>query len=208
MINSLKNISDSIAIITQNNMKDTINVIILNSDSVYLKLIPILIAILALFVTAYSIYISRKTLYSNIQHNKLSVQPLLNTNEDFTFSDQGIGIKLISCGLGPAIIENFQLLWNGTDITNNDNPIIIYDSLNIHNVQLGTLMKNGILGKDYIHWILRIPPAELPFNRNNIIRSNEILELIRKNLSYTIVYTSIYRDNKNEYTLKYPFIKK
>lgn len=206
MVDSLKNISDSISVLTQHTVKDTIYVINLNNESEFVKILPILIATVALLFTAYSIFISRRALVANVQHQKLSIQPLLTTNEDFTFRDkEGIGIKLISCGLGPAIIENFKLFWDGKEI-NETNINSIYDVIHIHNIELGNFLKSGIIEKDAIKWILRIPSTELPLNRNNIIRANEILEIVKKNLSYTIVYTSIYREQSFEYTLKYPFV--
>ena len=205
MIHSLKHISDSVSFVTQHSIKDTVYVININSESVFLNMLPIIIAAIALIFTAYSIFISRRALVANIQHQKLSIQPLLTTFEDFTFRDpDGVGIKLISCGLGPAIIESFQLFWNGNRI---DESSInsIYDSIHMHNIELGNFLKSGIIEKDTVKWILRIPSSELPKNRNNIIRAKEILEIIKKNLSYTIVFTSIYREQNLEYTLKYPF---
>jgi len=206
MVDSLKNISDSISVLTQYTVKDTIYVINLNSASEFFTILPILIAGIALLFTVFAILISWRALMANIQHQKLSIQPLLTTNEDFTFRDkEGIGIKIISCGLGPAIIQNFKLLWNGNEI-NDSNINIIYDLLDIHKVELGSITKDGIFEKDALKWILRIPYTELPLNKDKIIKANEILEIVKKNLSYTIVYTSIYREQNFAYTLKYPFI--
>jgi hypothetical protein len=178
MIDSLAYISVS----TQHLLKDTIYVINLNSESEFLKILPIMIAGIALLFTTYSIVISRRTLMSNIQHQKLSVQPLLNSFEDFTFRDnEGIGIKLINCGLGPAIIQNFNLLWDGNEI-NEKNYNKIYDALLIHNIELGKYFKDGIIEKDAIKWIFRVPLTELPVDRTRIIRGNEISEIIKKSL--------------------------
>lgn len=207
MVDSLKNISDSISVLTQHTLKDTIYVVNLNSESEFLKLLPIIITSIALVFTFYSILISRRALMANVLHQKLSIQPLLTTHEDFTFRDvEGMGIKLISCGLGPAIIQDFKLLWNGNEI-NDSIRNTIYDFLDIHSVELGNFIKDSIIEKNGIKWIFRIPLTELPLNDEKIIKANDILEIIKKNLSYTIIYTSIYREQSFEYTLKYPFVK-
>ena len=116
MADSLKIISDSISVISHHGLKDTLYIININSESEILKLLPIIIASIALIFTAYSIIISKLALTANIKHQKLSVRPLLTTNEEFSFrNSEGIGIILKSCGLGPAIIKDFKMQWDGKE---------------------------------------------------------------------------------------------
>jgi hypothetical protein len=206
MIDSLKVIADSVSKLTQHTAKDTIYVINVNNESEFLKILPILITGLALIFTAYSIIISRRSLITNNQHQKLSVQPLLTIYEEFTLRDRdGIGVQLKSCGLGPAIIQKYELLWNGNPI--NDTLInTICGSLNIGKIEVDEVFGERLIEKDNIKWILRIPLTELPQDDNNFIRSNEILEIVKRSLSIDIVYISIYRKKNSELSLRYPIV--
>jgi hypothetical protein len=59
----------------------------------------------------------------NYKHNKLSVRPFLGT---FEYSDTlnrktgRLTFELINCGIGPAIIKNFVLLYDGKEVSRNN----------------------------------------------------------------------------------------
>ena len=54
--------------------------------------------------------------------------------------------------------------------------------------------------------MLRIPIKQLEDeSMYNAEMAGKIMQILRTKLSYTIVYTSIYRDEDYEFTLNYPF---
>lgn len=58
----------------------------------------------------------------NHKHNKLSVRPLLATMEQH-HTKENIGyvaFELINCGVGPAIIKNFALLFGDEEVSRNN----------------------------------------------------------------------------------------
>lgn len=74
-----------------------------------------IIATCALGVTFWQSCVTRK-------HNKLSVRPLLTTMEshDIKGNIGYIAFHLENCGVGPAIIKNFVLLYGDEEVARND----------------------------------------------------------------------------------------
>ncbi len=59
----------------------------------------------------------------NYKHNKLSVRPYLGTFEYQDIKTDKIGrltFTLINCGIGPAIVKNFILLFDGKEVSRNN----------------------------------------------------------------------------------------
>jgi hypothetical protein len=208
MISSFNNISNNLSCFSQNVMRDTVYVINLNQESEFIKLIPIILAFVAILFTAYSIFISKRALTANIKHQKLSVRPLLTSLEEFSLrNSEGIGIIMKSCGLGPAIVKDFKMYWDNTEI-NFENAVIVTEALKLKRIGIGNLTKDGIIEKDLEKWIICIPKDQLQYLENTIPNNaGKMLKIIREKFSYTIIYTSIYGDEDSEITLKYPFHK-
>lgn len=61
----------------------------------------VIIAALAFFLTFYSIRIQKK-------HNEISVRPFLNIDTN----DEPISFTIVNRGLGPAIINSFEIMFN------------------------------------------------------------------------------------------------
>jgi hypothetical protein len=59
----------------------------------------------------------------NYKHNKLSVRPFLGTFEyrDIINNNTGrLTFELMNCGIGPAIIKNFVLFYDGKEVSRNN----------------------------------------------------------------------------------------
>lgn len=87
MVDILKILSDNFVKYSQHYSRDTLYFAIVNSESEFVKILPVIIACIALLFSAYSIFISRRALMANIKHQKLSIQPLLAILEDFSFTN-------------------------------------------------------------------------------------------------------------------------
>lgn len=108
--------------------------------------------------------------------------------------------------MGPAIVKEFKILWEGIEITE-----AIYKNITrtiqIPTINFCTITRDHIIEKDSSSWIIRIPKEQFLLKESdyNIEKASEILKIFKSKLSYSIVYTSIYRDEDSEYILKYPF---
>lgn len=78
------------------------------------------VAVCALAVTVWEGFQARK-------HNKLSVRPLLTSaeNSDITRRGMFFSWELINAGLGPAIIKDFIVLFNGKEVSRNNREELI-----------------------------------------------------------------------------------
>ena len=79
-------------------------------------------AVIALCALGVTIWQGRQ----NYKHNKLSVRPFLGT---FMYTDivnkktARRTFELMNCGIGPAIIKNFVLLYDGKEVSRNNRKI-------------------------------------------------------------------------------------
>jgi hypothetical protein len=204
MCHSLKIVIDSLNNLSMNASKD--NLFIINPMDETEIFSPInIIAFSAFLVSVISIVISIMVFKSSQKFQILSVIPILTSFEDFSFrSKEGIGIKLISCGLGPAIIDEFKLLWNNVEL-NKKTRMTIINSLGIPDIEFYNVSKGSVIEKDSTKWMMRIPSVVFPMTEENVIRSTKIREIIKKNLTYEIVFKSINTADCEKYGCKYPF---
>lgn len=91
----------------------------------------------------------------NYKHNKLSVRPFLRTFEysDTLNSKTGrLTFELMNCGIGPAIIKNFVLLYEGKEVSRNNRKtyyeflqklLVDFDNLKISMYGPGAAMQTG-----------------------------------------------------------------
>lgn len=84
-------------------------------SSDYLALASVVVAFAALALTFWQGK-------QNFNHNKLIVRPYLCTMEHNSLSGHMLDIKfeLINCGIGPAIIKNFVLLYDDVEVSRNN----------------------------------------------------------------------------------------
>ena len=147
----------------------------------------VLVASLAFGVTIWHAWTTRK-------HNRLSVKPLLNTWNDFGSFADGLEITLRNIGIGPALIESFEIYVDakkvdgiGTDPINKaisilfpvNTPTILYSSY---------LAKGGVLGVNEKIKVLSIkfPP--------NFFPSPPIMEHTLNRCKLIVRYQSIYEN--------------
>jgi hypothetical protein len=85
------------------------------SAEIYIAIASTIIALCALGITLWQAHLSYK-------HNKLSVQPLLATHETHNKKDDTgyVLFELNNCGIGPAIIKNFTLLYGDQEVARNN----------------------------------------------------------------------------------------
>lgn len=83
-----------------------------------------ILSIVSLIVATASIFISVWEIISSRKHNFLSVRPYLGTFENIHVNDSGYIIystNLSNDGVGPAIIDDFEIYFDGELIAKNDN---------------------------------------------------------------------------------------
>ncbi len=80
------------------------------------------IALASAFVAACALGVTIWQGRQNHKHNKLSVRPLLATMEHHHVTDNigYVAFELINCGVGPAIIKNFVLLFGDQEVSRNN----------------------------------------------------------------------------------------
>jgi hypothetical protein len=201
LFNLIRTIADSLSTVTNHTAIDTIYVSSNNTTTV-----PLIITAIAVLISAVSVYISYRALTANLKHQKLSVRPLLTSLEEFSLSNpDGIGIILKSSGLGPAIVKEFKMKWNDTEI-NKKNYHIITGALGIKKIAFYNYEKNAIIEKDASFWILRIPYESITDDEDyKSIVAEGILDKVSKEFSFSIIYTSIYYDEDDELITRYHY---
>lgn len=112
------------------------------------------IAILAFFVTFAQAYYAR-------EHNRVSVRPFLTTFTTRQFATDPTGAtiltykaSLMNCGLGPALIQDFTVLFNGIPQTIND-PDDYKAMVSGHIAPLGASLSRQYFGLLRRHSVLR-----------------------------------------------------
>lgn len=149
--------------------------------------VSVLIAVCAFIITVWQTWVTRK-------HNRLSVKPWLSTWVETNSIPYSYEIRLNNIGIGPAIINSFDIYVDGHKVEGSGlepitktvhilfptkSPTILYSSY---------LGKGGILGANASLRILLIQftPENLP--------APELMEHIQKRVKLVIRYTSIYKD--------------
>ncbi len=82
------------------------------------QLVLVIIAICAVLVSVWQVRISQNQLKISQEHNRLTVKPYLDITR-FTNGDQKtLEIKVSNHGYGPAIVNSFELVYNGKAYSN------------------------------------------------------------------------------------------
>lgn len=207
MNDSLINIIDSLKLLASNQVKDTVYVIGINSSKDFIDILPIIIVAIAVIVSSIATYISKKSLGSNIKHQKLSVVPALNYYEDFTLrpSCEGVSLLIKNSGLGPALIKEFKASWGKIEINSQDDFSKILKDKLYRAFEGGYFSKNSVFDKNEEKWILRIPLNNLYFPNGAIDmdKVDNIRTELKNNFRLEILYRSFYDEEEYEYILKY-----
>lgn len=80
------------------------------------KALPIYIAALALIVSLWQGYLTRKQFINAKEHNKLSVKPWLGVSALGFSNNQNIGIIVSNIGIGPAIVDSIGIYYKNKKI--------------------------------------------------------------------------------------------
>jgi hypothetical protein len=208
MNDSLTNIIDSLKILSSNQIKDTVYIVVNNSSKNIVDILPIIIAALALILSSVAVYISKKALDTNIVHQKLSVIPALTYFEDFTLRPncEGIGLVIINSGLGPALVKHFKILWGTTQINNQEEYSKIPKDLFYGAFEGSFYTKGSVIDKSKEKWLFRIPLNYLYLSNGAIDmdKVDKVRIALKNNLKVEIVYRSFYDEEEYEYIFKYP----
>ena len=153
-------------------------------------------------------YISKKSLDSNIKHQRLSVVPALNYYDDFTLrpDSEGVGIKIKNSGLGPALFKEVKISWGEIKINSPDD----YEKIPKDNLygafEGGFYTKNYVFAKNKEVWIFRIPLNNITLADGaiDIDKVDKIKKELKDNFRLEILYRSLYDLKEFEYLFKYP----
>ncbi|WP_394146559.1 hypothetical protein [Vibrio atypicus] len=147
--------------------------------------VSITIAICAIVVAVSQTYLTRK-------HNRLSVRPSLHFDIMHSKSEFRISVK--NKGLGPAIIKNFRVLFNGEELVGSIFEIAneISDELEIAHFAPKVYMpgeEQSLLPNEELH-ILRIP--DLVSDSEELARVREALDYLDLQINYLSIYGERY----------------
>lgn len=149
------------------------------TQSDWIALSAMIVAVFALFVTIWDSYQSRK-------HNRLSVKPFLGIGVDihekveFTLSNQGIG---------PAVIKEFSVYFDGKLLSKNPRADIYRDLLegSIGKYKFHIPFEGACIKEGAEKSLLRVDYDDPKKNKQSI-------ENFSNKLAFKVVYTSIYGD--------------
>ena len=152
------------------------------------EIATIFIAVLALFISVWSTYETRK-------HNRLSLKPHLSITSEFTSRESQNGVYLYNNGHGPALIKTFSV-YIGENELNTSSPASFYNAirkqLNFQKLAISVAVpKNGdVLKAGESHKILG--PVELSSNlpEEQLLQLKEGLPRLR----FVIKYESFYEE--------------
>ncbi len=83
----------------------------------------IVVAVSSVFVAGCALGVTVWQGWQNDRHNRLTVKPLLALSTDKRMGDDGINsykLSIMNCGVGPAVIKNFILRYEGEEISRNN----------------------------------------------------------------------------------------
>jgi hypothetical protein len=145
-----------------------------------------IIALCALGLTLWQAYVSR-------QHNRLSVTPYLTTWSHNDTDQHRYSVEILNNGIGPALINNFQVFVDGHQVKGDDLELI-KKSLKLLFPQYQYNAYNSYLSEGYM-----MAPKEsrnlvmIQFFGPNFPKPEEI-EHSTKRVKILIEYESIYRE--------------
>lgn len=207
MRDSLINVIDSLKVVATNQGKDTLYVLSISSTKDFIDILPLIIAALALLISCFAAYISKKTLDQNKLHQRLSVVPALNYFEDFALRPncEGIGFLIKNVGIGPALIKDFILSWGDIKIYSQDDFSKIPNDIFFGAFEGGFYSPKSIIDKSEAKWIIRVPLNYLLLQNGavDMDKVNRIREELKNKLSLKIIYRSFYDEEEYEFVLRY-----
>ncbi len=146
-----------------------------SGENKLVSVVAVFIALLALLVSLYEGYEIRK-------HNRLSLKPYLDLQIHFE-NNEALEISIENAGLGPAIIQNFEIHADGQKARNWNHAMEIIDVSRfsyLNNLQAGEI----------------IPPGE----SITLIKVDTLLK--NYGITFVLNYTSMYEEN---YAMEYRF---
>ena len=159
---------------------------------IMIGILSIIVALIALIATIRQAYLSQR-------HNKLSVRPHICQNPHFIDHDESkLTISITNKGLGTAVIRDFKIQFNHTNISRCDlKQKIGAITTKDFEITLGFLSVENALSKDEKFILLEIEKVNLSTysDPDNIILN--VIELLRGKLSHSIEYESIYGEQQN-----------
>ncbi len=131
------------------------------------------------------------------KHNRLSVKPFLSIESSGTVTGNKVcnTATLVNDGTGPAIIKKFQLLLDGTDISQHNAEI--HTNFLLESKKICSGVKVGHLAPDSI---VNARDKKLMWEFDHDLNSEYIETIIK--LKIQIEYQSIYEDETFYYPLK------
>ncbi len=119
------------------------------------------VAICALVVAVCALVATVRQGRQNYMHNKLSVKPrlMIATHTHKAKTDSEISCSLINSGLGPAIIKDFILIYDGVEISKNNSET--YDAF----------WEEKVPNHESLHYGSLSPKSAIPINEPNKILS-------------------------------------
>lgn len=204
---SLINIIDSLKVVAANQKQDTLYVLSISSNKDFIDILPIIIAAIALIISFFAAYISKRTLDQYKLHQRLSVVPALNYYEDFALrpNSEGVGFLIKNVGIGPALIKDFVLSWGDIKIYSQDDFSKIPKDIFYGAFEGGFYSSKSIIDKSESKWIIRVPLNYLllPNGAVDMDKVNHIREKLKNKLSLKIIYRSFYDEEEYEFVLRY-----
>lgn len=153
-----------------------------------IALCSVLIAFSALVIAAYSSYETRK-------YNRISMTPVLDDELVFNTASERIGLFVENKGVGPAVIDKWELLVDGEHYRKHGIERFekLTEFLNLEeNVNWGYFKPGSLLLQGQCCELFAVDSAPYSIRRNDDLRS--ALERI----TITITYTSLYKEKDAE----------
>lgn len=175
---------------------DTIKVLVLDNHKTFVDyvkepntIIAFTAIIVSIFGLCYSVRYSRMTLKQTIKHNKLSVEPLLNTHTFISNNNNTVEVCVQNNGLGTALIKSFMIFQND-DTFDDFNCLFKTNNIEIKDNQIRYFVFSELT---YI-----LNNTSVLILKCTVESSNEIrkVKTLFKEIKIEVKYESIYGDEK------------
>ena len=128
----------------------------------------------AIFIALLAIFVSFYESFENRNHNRLSIKPYINASMFSKNNSYEVSIK--NAGLGPAIVENFQVYANDKEVRNWNRAL---DEINLNKYSwMSMLAKGDILSSGDEMILIRL----------------DTVQPERFNLKFKLTYKSAYEE--------------
>ena len=165
------------------------------------------IAICSVVIAVASLAVSAYVAWATRRHNRLSVQPVLGFRTTYSADDIS-GLLLINSGLGPAMIIESKLTYDGVQFGPFNESIVnkFRSYLKAHDPQsvrpnATTLGGQFVLDTDYQQFLLRIGPCD----PSELAKFRQVIEGLKLEIWYESIYggegfTAVHPNPRREVT--------